>query len=222
MICNKFKNILGVKTQIQGARKEPAVIIGSEISLYDQLKSIYLDCGAAWDEVNMFGLRNESDQDKDVWNDKIGVVFQHKVYLYSGTCDPSAYWTKICGPTGKGVAHICLGYHENVYMVGEHKGHEAMVQYGNKIRIWRDGNNNFRKDNEDIIQTGYFGTNIHRASAIKVTDKIGKYSAGCQVINDVEDHLKYMSIVKSSNKYKSNKKSRFSYMLLKESDVKMP
>lgn len=191
-------------------------------NFYNHLKNLYLEHGAQWDNINIFGVRDVTNVKKDVFNDYIGVAIDNKVHLFKGTCDPSVYWTKKGGAGAKknGVAHICLGYYKNVYMVGLHKGYEAMVQRGSSIKIWRDSNNNFRKDDSDIIEKGYFGVNIHRASAYHVLENIGKYSAGCQVIQDPKDFEKFLNIVKGSEKYsKKGKRAKFSYFLLKRSDI---
>jgi len=186
-----------------------------ETYFYKHIKQLYLSNGAPWEEVNIFGIRNEAGQRADGFNDYIGVVIDKLVFLFNGTCDPGAYWTFVGGAAGdkKGVAHLCYGYHRNAYMVGIHRGYEALAQWGAPVTIWRDGNNNFRRDDEDIVQRGYFGINIHRASDIKEVTKIGRYSAGCQVIQNIMDFELFMDKIKSSNKFKQNPRSKFSYFL---------
>jgi len=187
----------------------------------EYLKRQYLLKGAEWDEeVNIFGIRDTEDIEQDIFNDYIGLAINGEVYLFEATCDPGVYWTKKHGVGNKGVAHICLGFHKNVYQVGSHKGKEGMVQYGASIKIWRDKDNNFYFNEGDVIETGFFGVNIHRASIVKDIIKIGRWSGGCQVIRKNIDINKFMKLIKSTNKYKKNKKARFSYMLFSKEEIK--
>lgn len=192
-----------------------------EESFYEFLEKYYLKNGAEFDaDINIFGIRDDSEMPKGIFNDYIGVAINGDVQLFKGTCDPSDYWTKENGIGDKGVAHICLGFHKNVYIVGKHKNkYEALVQQGAKIKIWRDKNKNFQKNKLDPIESGFFGTNIHRASEYKILEKIGKYSAGCQVIQDPADFKRFMEMIKNSNKYKKNKNSKFSYFLIDKNNI---
>ncbi len=158
----------------------------------DAVKNIFVDCGGEWAEVNLFGLRNEIDQKSDLFNDYIGICSGDIIRIYEGTTDPGAWWTlhpvTVEGVTG--AAHLCEGFHKNSWRVGIHAqgtpfAHEALVQTGNKVRIWRDTNNDFSDDGEPE-QSGYYGINIHRAG-LDDPNKIWKYSAGCQVIKNHKD-----------------------------------
>ena len=53
----------------------------------------------------------------------------------------------------------------------------------------------------DSIQSGYFGINIHRASAHStqergLTEDVGRYSAGCMVIQDRDDFDRLIALAK--------------------------
>jgi len=189
-----------------------------KISFYDYIKEKYTSKGNKWDDVNIFGIRNEDDQDRDIFNDYIGIATNGKVYIYQGSTDPGKYWTQVGGynKDGKGVAHLCHGYCRNVYQVGIHGSgsfaHEAMVQTGNEVKVWRDVNNNYTYDNGDTLEIGYLGINIHSTLRDDVV-KVGQYSAGCQIIKNYTDHKKFMEIIKGSDKYKNNNKACFSYYL---------
>jgi len=180
---------------------------------YRAIWQLYLEHGAEWQKVNVFGIRDEQNMNQDLFNDFICIATTDEVHLFKGTCDPSVYWTQVGGAAKdkKGVAHICYGYHKNVYREGWHFNQYALVQRAGKIKIWRDGNNNFRKDNSDIIQTGYFGVNIHTTSG--EPSKIGMWSAGCQVIQRKKDFAKFMQIIKVSGQKK------FSYFLFSKNQI---
>lgn len=168
------------------------------------------------DEVILIGIRDESNPMADQWNDLVGYATKDTVELFPGTTDPGTYWTfkKINPPHG--AAHVVLGYHENVYQVGMHFHWEALVQTGAEITIYRDDNDDFVKSTNDPIQRGYFGINYHHGGDSPV---IGQWSAGCQVIQSAKNLAKVLSVVKNTNKYKADKKARFSYLLVSKSEV---
>lgn len=88
------------------------------------------------------------------------------------------------------------------YKLGSHRGYEALNQRG-KVSVLRDYDRNaildFKNGKED---TGYFGINIHRASATGSSTNVDKWSAGCQVIQDKKDWDDFLSDVKRSvNQY---------------------
>jgi len=187
----------------------------------DAVKKIFEDGGGEWGEVNLFGLRNEADQQADLFNDFIGICSGDIIKVYAGTTDPGAWWTlhPVTASGATGAAHLCEGFHKNAWRVGIHAqgtpfAHEALVQTGNKVRIWRDLKSNFTRDDSDPEQSGYFGINIHRAG-LDDPNKIGKYSAGCQVVRHHKDFDELLEIVKASETFKKNKTgARFSYLLL--------
>lgn len=184
-----------------------------------KLKELYEKNGGTWGEVNIFGIRNEENAEADTFNDFIGIATEQVIHLFPGTTDPGIKWTQnpvtVEGVTG--AAHLCLGYHKNIWMVGTHGSgafaHEALVQWGNVVAVWRDVNKNYQKDEGEPIQTGWYGINCHRAAAGGVAQTIGLYSAGCQVVQRIEDFKVFMEIIKGSEKYKKNPKAPFSYML---------
>lgn len=182
---------------------------------YNALRTLYLKYGAPWEDVNIFGIRDEMGQEKDLFNDFIGVAYDAgKVKFYVGTCDPGAYWTKVGGynPDKKGAAHICLGYHRDTYQVGYHRTQEALVQTGAPIRIWRDKNRNYIQDGSEVVESGFYAVNIHTTT--HKPPVIGQWSAGCQVIQKPDDLAELLTIVKSSEKYlKKGVRAKFSYFL---------
>ena len=218
--------VLGSAPKVAAPAEGPHSTAQALVSFHDFLRGLYLSHGAVWDEVNIFGLRDTSDMSRSVWNDFIGIATLGKVFLYRGTCDPSAYWTSVGGAATdkKGVAHICLGWYPRAYQVGYHGvsspsfKHEALLQVG-KVKIWRDGNNNFRQDDSDIIQEGWFGCNIHRASAVGKEATIGRYSAGCQVVQDPDDFKEFMAVIKASAPYLRGRRHAFGYLLMSIREV---
>jgi hypothetical protein len=178
-------------------------------------KDLYEKYEVEWNEVNIFGIRNEELQMQDVFNDYIGVVTDNTFNCFTATTDPGAWWTKHGGANvdATGVAHLCTGNHKDAYIVGNHYNYEAMVQQGNTVSIWRDKNKNFINDDK-CFESGFFGIDIHRASLYSVTDKIGKWSAGCQVIQSNTDFELFMALIKNSDTFGENEFAKFNYFLL--------
>jgi len=185
------------------------------------LKSKYSSLNIPLDEINIFGIRYDMNQEDDVWNDKLGIMTANNIYLWIGTTDPGKKATKT---SEKGAAHLCLGYHKNIWQVGIHGthnpnfAHNALVQTGNKVKIWRDKNKDF-KENDGFYDEGYFGINFHRASKVENVLYIGPFSAGCQVTQDVKDFEFAMNLIMNSEKYKNNNKCCFSYMLFDYTEI---
>jgi hypothetical protein len=169
---------------------------------YKEVKEYYIKHGATWEDVNIFGLRNEENQDEDIFNDYLCVAFNNSIYKFEATCDPGKYWTLLGGAISNriGVAHICYGYHKDVYIKGYHRGKKALVQRGNKISIWRDKNKNYQQDIDEQPMKGYFGVNIHGTSHKPI--RIGKWSAGCLVIKRDFDFMEFMNLISLSKQKK--------------------
>lgn len=197
----------------------------SDPTLYKFLENYYMGHGFKWEEINVFGIRDERGMKDDVINDWICIADSktEEVYKFKGSVDPGIFYTNhMISSNLKGVAHIALGNHPKVYMVGLHKGkYEAMVQQGNKIKIWRDVDKNFKfTKGKDIVSTGWYGVNIHRMSDWKILTKIGRYSAGCNIIQNVKDFSNFLKIVKNSNHYKKYRGgARFSYTLISINEI---
>lgn len=189
------------------------------------VKDKYKKFGVPWEEVNIFGVRFENNQPEDVFNDYIGLARDGELLLFDATTDPGWYYTQkpftVSGVTG--AAHLCLGYHPDIWIIDIHgKGnpaaHRALCQYGNTVKIWRDIDKDGAQDASDIIQSGYFGINLHRAG-LTHTENIGLWSAGCQVIQSVEDFKIFLGVLEATVKYKENPRCRWSYFLFDKKEL---
>jgi hypothetical protein len=176
---------------------------GLILNAYKQ-KSIQID------HINVFGIRNDEHMEDDLYNDHIGILTDSgDFYLFKGSTDPGVHYTE--NPlNSNGCAHLIEGYYKNAYIVGKHKGYEALVQQGNKVQVWRDRDKDF-KDNDGIKQWGYFGINIHYGND---KDFIRYSSAGCQIIQYKKDFDEFMDIIRSS------RQKHFSYLLLNKNELK--
>jgi hypothetical protein len=84
--------------------------------------------------------------------------------------------------------------------------------------VYRDKNKDdkYNRIPEDITQ-GIYGINIHRSSPTGSSNLVNKWSAGCQVLQDVNDfnelmHIAHLALGKYGNS--------FTYTLLESKNIK--
>lgn len=195
-------------------------------NLISILSALYAKHGVASDEVNIFGVeKTGASALDDKFQDVLGINVGDEIHFYRGVTEPSKYYT-VNPITYKGItggAHLKLGYHHNIWMVGIHAAgtgfaHEALLQTGNAVTIIRDIDKDGIAEDNEPEQRGYFGINFHRAHPSAISDSVGLYGAGCQVMQNPESFIKFMNLLKGSDKYKKNVVSRFSYLLLKQEE----
>jgi hypothetical protein len=111
-----------------------------------------------------------------------------------------------------GTAIMVEGQYPSSYEIGLHKGkYEALVQC-KPIKAYRDNDRDEILDMmPDTVQKGLFGLNIHRASADWRSIRVGKWSAGCQVVADPRDFARLMDICRLAEEVWG---PTFSYTLL--------
>jgi peptidoglycan hydrolase-like protein with peptidoglycan-binding domain len=168
--------------------------------------------------LNIVGVRN-SDTGKSVTNvfdDKItvsymkaGAWFYHE---WTNTTDPGKKGVKEFH-NAKGVARLVPGQYINSYGLGLHQGkYEALKQFNN-VKVYRDANRDLKYD-ENSIQEGVFGINIHKAGVDSTF--VENWSEGCQVFKRQKDFESFMDIVRLA--VKSGSKA-FTYTLIESKDI---
>jgi hypothetical protein len=81
-----------------------------------------------------------------------------------------------------------------------------------RLLVYRDNNKNDTIDALGIIEeTGYFGVNIHRSNVYRPSVEVGKWSAGCQVLQD-PDYFAFL--MKLCNRAVEKSPNSFTYTLL--------
>lgn len=115
----------------------------------------------------------------------------------------------------KGCAILVPGQYRGAYMNGLHTGYPALVQ-SKPVVVYRDDD----KDREyDMLasakETGMFGINIHRAAAVGEVMEVGKWSAGCQVIQNPDEFAIFMEVIIRA---RQNHGNSFTYTLLSEGE----
>jgi hypothetical protein len=104
-------------------------------------------------------------------------------------------------------------WYYDVWKYGLHQGKmPALLQLGNTIKVYRDGDNNLKSEEIGNYIEGYYGINFHSnnydlSTKLKKED-INGWSAGCQVSNDIPKYATLIQLVKSQ--------STVSYCLIKE------
>ena len=176
-------------------------------------------------EINLFGVEGMNldgtlnDDAPDIYNDLIGAFeFDNNGSVITrclavATTEPGRYYT-VTDPHPQGAARLALGQHRDGWQVGLHRSrYEALVQSGREpVTVYRDKDKNYSRPG-DLPYTGWFGINIHKGTK-NAENRIGKYSAGCQVIQDPDDFTKFMKVVKGSRQYRNDRQCFFTYTLL--------
>ena len=91
-------------------------------------------------------------------------------------------------------------WYYNVWKYGKHNGKvEALLQLGNKVKVYRDTDKDDKAEEQGKLQEGYFGINFH-PNTYDLTkgsgDSIGWWSAGCQVVNNISNYKIMIGLLK--------------------------
>lgn len=171
--------------------------------------------------LNIIGIRNKS-RVANTFNDKMCLFYkvdgEWVTKVYPCTTDPGTYYLK--QPMTKlGTAIIVPYQYRGLYKIGLHKGkYEALCQQtGVKVAVYRDNNkDNILDYDPRTIETGIFGTNIHRATLNGTSIEVNNWSAGCQVIANIDNFNEFMNICRKSAKIYGNK---FTYTLFDQRQI---
>ena len=170
-------------------------------------------------DVNIVGIRNETTGDKvtNVFDDYLTLSYKEngswKFHIWPATTDPG---TKgILETTNKsGIARLVEGQYRGSHTIRLHQGkYEALGQAKN-VKVYRDANRDMKYD-ENKIEEGVFGINIHHAGADSTY--VNDWSMGCQVFKKTKDFEEFMSICRKSRDIHGNS---FTYTLIGSNDIK--
>ena len=165
-------------------------------------------------DLNIFGIRN-SNGETNAFDDLIGMFYMWdgtwRGHFWAGTVDPGLYWLE--NPSNlKGTAVLCPGQYRGVYEIGKHRGqYDALTQVG-PMRVWRDPDRDKHIDTWGEVDEGFFGINIHKAG--KVSTRVDKWSAGCQVFKESRDFEEFMDLCRKQISF--NGWNTFTYTLIDE------
>ncbi|MBO3464034.1 hypothetical protein G7B40_022900 [Aetokthonos hydrillicola Thurmond2011] len=102
-------------------------------------------------------------------------------------------------------------------MHGQANPHEALVQTGGSVTVYRDANRSGTLDAGESTDSGEFGINQHWGGG--PNDDIGRWSAGCQVGRTRKGHREFMAIVKSDPRYQANRSFVFTSTIIDGKDL---
>jgi hypothetical protein len=139
-----------------------------------------------------------------------GVAF----HQFPFTTDPGRYYLE--NPINvEGTAILKEGQY-NVYQEALHRNeYMALCQRLGPVIVYRDPDRDDEEDFGGKTESGMFGVNIHHAGDI--SSLVNKWSAGCQVFQNLNDFQEFMKLVERHRlKFGNN----FTYTLINERDFK--
>ena len=169
-------------------------------------------------DINIVGVRNSSTGEKvtNLFDDFLTISYKEngewKFYQWPATTDPGKKGVMEYH-NANGVARLVEGQYRGSHQIGLHQGrYEALKQKSN-VKVYRDANRDMTY-NEDRIQEGVFGINIHKAG----TDStyVENWSEGCQVFKKSADFDAFMAICRKASEIHSNS---FTYTLIESKDI---
>jgi len=184
-------------------------------ALFEELGHVFFDKGAY--NLNLYGIRNGYGSVNE-FNDVLGVAYRDEqgneiVLEHKGTTDPGSWWLRNRMGNPNGTFILAPGQYRDCWSIGKHKGYEALVQVGSPFKGWRDNDQDGQLDPEGKLYRDVTGLNMHTTSWLKQVDKVGAYSAGCQVRQYTEAHEHIMKLCRKSADFYGNS---FSYTLIEK------
>ena len=172
-------------------------------------------------DVNIVGVRN-SNTGKFVTNafdDVITCSFQigdEWIYKEWPMTADSGKAAVLKYTNSNGVARLVEGQYRGSHMIGLHRGKYTALRQKKPMKVYRDKNKDLIYD-EDVIQQGIFGINIHRSNAKTESTLVDNWSHGCQVFKRADDFEDFMAICEAAAEIWGNS---FTYTLINSNDVK--
>ncbi len=167
--------------------------------------------------LNLVGIRT-LDRAADKFNDWLTAFYRYDdqwcFFAFPATTDPGMFYRKTPIEGTLGAAVLKPGQYRGAYKVGLHRRYKAFQQQ-KPMTVYRDANRDAKIDYGGIEETGVFAINIHRSHQEHGSVVVGKWSAGCQVIQDPVQFAFLMSLGDAAAAAHSN---AFTYTLLEEED----
>jgi len=194
-----------------------------------QIESTVKAKGYKWFEngnynLNIVGVRNGETLNEvtNKFDDCVTLSYKKdgewQFHCFEATTDPGKHWVdNILNEAG--VAILKENQYRGSHKIGLHQGKYEALRQQKPVQVYRDNNLDECYDlNEENIQEGIFGINIHRATKWegKKSTQIDKWSAGCQVIAANDDFRLFMEIC---NKSKDTWGDSFTYTLINSDDL---
>jgi hypothetical protein len=169
-------------------------------------------------DVNIVGIRNSSTGQKvtNAFDDHLTISYKEngewKFKIWPATTDPGKKGV-LEYHNAAGVARLVEGQYRGSHGIGLHQGKYEALKQAKNVKVYRDANKDLNYD-ENKIQEGVFGINIHKAGADSTY--VENWSEGCQVFKKSADFDAFMAIVRKSRDIHGNS---FTYTLIESSDI---
>ena len=187
---------------------------------YQVVKNAVTSAGFKWFiggiyNINLVGIRSK-DLDSNNFNDFMCVAYcdgyNNILHTFPITTDPGIYYRE--NPCNvNGTAILAPGQHRGLWKIGKHKGKYPALVQNKEAKVYRDNDQDDQIDFNGEIESGIFGINCHHARYEGESRQVDKWSAGCQVFANYDDHKLFMDLCARAAK---NFGSVFSYTLLEE------
>ncbi|WP_299940399.1 hypothetical protein [uncultured Microbulbifer sp.] len=168
--------------------------------------------------LNLIGIRT-ADNQSNFFNDHFAVAWRFDgvphCLVFPATTDPGIFWRQ--NPMHiRGTAILVPGQYQRLWQLGMHRGqYHALVQL-RPARVYRDNNRDSIIDIDAPIDDGLFGINCHRASGTHGSQRVDKWSAGCQVLANPFDFALLIALCDRAARAWG---TTFTYTLLEEADL---
>ena len=177
-------------------------------------------------DVNIIGIRNSATGTEitNKFDDLMTISYKDEdgtwnYNEYNCTTDPGDDWTDNPWIDEIGCAVLRPGQYRGSHKIRLHGGKYTALGQKEPVTVYRDNNRDSNYDfDESTCDTGVFGINIHRATALegKTSTYVNKWSAGCQVIASNDDWHEFLGICQEARAVWGNS---FSYTLLESKDI---
>jgi hypothetical protein len=170
-------------------------------------------------DVNIVGIRNASTGQTvtNVFDDLLTISYKEngvwKFHSWAATTDPGKKGVREFH-NAAGVARLVEGQYRSSHIIRLHRGKYEALGQNKPVKVWRDANKDMVYD-ENKIQEGVFGINIHKAGADSTY--VENWSEGCQVFKKSADFESFMKICRKAKDIHGN---NFTYTLIKSTDIK--
>lgn len=190
----------------------------------EQIEQAVKSKGYAWFEgnkdydVNIVGVRNSKTGQTvtNAFDDTLTISYkldgQWKFHSWPATTDPGKKGV-LEYHNSAGVARLVEGQYRGSHAIGLHQGRYEALKQSKAVKVYRDADRDLQYD-EDRIQEGVFGINIHKAGADSTY--VENWSEGCQVFKRAADFEEFMAICRKAKDIHGNS---FTYTLIESSDI---
>jgi hypothetical protein len=169
-------------------------------------------------DLNIVGVRNSAVGQKvtNAFDDRITVSYklngEWKFHSWAATTDPGKKGVMEYH-NAAGVARLVEGQYRGSHTLGLHQGKYEALKQQKPVKVYRDKNKDLNFD-ENVIQEGIFGINIHKAGADSTY--VENWSEGCQVFKKSADFEEFMTICRNAAKIHGKS---YTYTLIESSDI---